>query len=179
MHTDRGVRLVTDRELAPDTRSRRTSSHPRLRRHRRSPRQRRYRLRPHGTRCGGRFRSSPTSHTSSSRGRWVAAVGTPDTNMGATPVSSHTASRDLGELGSSFRSQPEGGRHLESQTHPGPPQCHGTKPRSTPTALSGTHSLPARQVDGRRGRVGVPRVVPVLKRPRSTLLALSVGQIVP
>ena len=42
-------------------------------------------------------------------------------------------------LGRSFESQPEGGKHIESQTHPGPPQRYGTKPRSTPTALSGIH----------------------------------------
>ena len=42
-----------------------------------------------------------------------------------TPVSSHTASRDPGGLGRSFKSQPEGGRHIESQTHPDP--CNATE----------------------------------------------------
>ena len=67
-------------------------------------------------------------------------VGTPDMDIGATPVSSHTASRDPGRLGSSFESQPEGGRHLESQTQPGPLKRYGTNLRSTPTDLSGTYA---------------------------------------
>ena len=47
-------------------------------------------------------------------------MGTPDTDTGATPVSSHTASRNPSGLNSSFESQPKpGGRHLESQTHQG------------------------------------------------------------
>ena len=47
-------------------------------------------------------------------------VGTPDMDLGATPVSSHTASRNPSEFSASFESQPNGGRHLESQTHQDP-----------------------------------------------------------
>jgi hypothetical protein len=56
-------------------------------------------------------------------------VGTPDTAMRATPVSSHTASKNPSGHGSSFESQPNaGGRHIESHTHRDPCNATGTSP---------------------------------------------------
>ena len=85
----------------------------------------------HETLCGGRFRSSPTPHTSSNWGSVDLTVGTPDMDMRATPVSSHTTNRDPSEYGVSFESQPK--RVAGTQrARPRQDPCNATESKPVP-----------------------------------------------
>jgi hypothetical protein len=64
-------------------------------------------------------------------------VVTPDMDLRATPVSSHTASRNPGEYGCSFESPPKWVAGTSRARPTGTPQRYGTEPRSTPSDLSG------------------------------------------
>ena len=79
-------------------------------------------------------------------------MGTPDTDMRATPVSSHTASRNPGELSVSFESQPKGGRHIESQTRQTPTTLRNQNPQRFPnTYQARRRALPRGWVVAQRG----------------------------